>query len=92
MNVLARRVGYGHTDAVGSQPTLPIHCCTCLCSAKGDSGILTTGSPHRPLTVSDGRILLIKKLLLQMMSQSGNCVKDSQFKEVRLLSLIGSMN
>lgn len=82
MKVLERCVEYGHTDAVCKQPKLPIHCCTCLCGAKGDLGMSMTGSPHQPLGVSDGRILLIKKLLLQIMSQTGNCVKESQLKEV----------
>ena len=78
MEVLARRVEYGHIDAACNQPTLPIHCCTCLGGAKGDLGMLMTGSPHQPLGVSDGRILLLKKLLLQIMSQTGNCVKDGE--------------
>ena len=78
MEVLERRVEYGHVYGACNQPKLLIHCCTCLGGAKGDLGMLMTGSPHRPLGVSDGRILLIKKLLLQIMSQTGNRVKDGE--------------
>ena len=39
-----------------------------------------TGSP-RQLSVSEGRTILIKKLLSQILSHTGHCVKENQLAE-----------
>lgn len=79
--VLDRCSGYGHQAMICTIPTVLTDHCTCPCSVGVESGV--TGFSYRQLSVSDGRMILIKKLIVQILRRNGHCVKESQLEEVK---------
>lgn len=67
---------YGLRDATSTHMTLVTHYLT---SPEGDDpGMTGSHSPQHQLSVSEGRLLLIKKLLIRILKKTGHSVKECQ--------------
>lgn len=72
--VLVKHSHYGHHDTACTE-TVAL---TDYCTFNDDSQM--TGSP-RQLSVSEGRMILIKKLLSRILNHTGHYIKESQLAE-----------